>query len=92
LLLTGVALALLVGGLYILMNDSAGGATSPNYAATAIFKLTATKEALLQPTLPVTDSPDGITPSPLPTNTPRPLQTPEVDDALQQSGASPPTG
>ncbi len=92
LLLTGVALALLVGGLYILMNDSAGGATSPDYAATAIFKLTATKDALLQPTLPVTDSPDEITPSPLPTNTPRPPQTPQVEDSLQQSGVSPPTG
>lgn len=91
LLLTVIALALLVGGLYILMNDSTNGASEPDYAATAVFKLTATKDALLQPTLPVTDSPDNITPSPLPTNTPRSPQNPEPQGAIQEDGASLPT-
>lgn len=86
LLLTMIALALLVGGLYILMNDSGPGTASPNYEATAIFKLTATKEALLQPTLPVTDSPDGLTPSPLPTNTARPAVTPAPQTGLYKTG------
>ncbi|GAB4418929.1 MAG: hypothetical protein Kow00106_15050 [Anaerolineae bacterium] len=89
LLLTVIALALFVGGLYILVNDSNRNAVSPDYAATAIFKLTATKDALLQPTLPVTDSPDGITPSPLPTNTPRLPQNPEPEGAPQGDGVSP---
>lgn len=90
LLLAVIALALMVGGLYILMNDSsAAGNMTPNYAATAIFKLTATKEALLQPTLPVTDIPDGITPSPLPTNTARAPTTPAPEMDSQLEGASP---
>jgi serine/threonine protein kinase len=89
LLITVIALALLVGGLYILMNDSANSTSAPDYATTAIFKLTATKDALLQPTLPVTDSPDSITPSPLPTNTPRLPQNPEPESAPQEDGVSP---
>ncbi len=71
-------LAVAVGGVYYLINEpTAPRTTTPDYAATAIFKLTATKEAITQPTLGVSDPGDStsaaeIAPSPLPTNTPRP--------------------
>jgi serine/threonine-protein kinase len=79
LLVGGLLLAVVVGGGYYLMN---GGSPPPSgqadYSATAVFKLTATKEAILQ-TLdqPIgsrtpSQSEPGITATIVPTNTNRP--------------------
>lgn len=90
-----VVLAVAVGGVYYLVNEPpAPRATTPDYATTAVFKLTATKEAIIQPTLGLSDlgSSAGtaeIVPSPLPTNTPRPPLESTGDDSIQHTGALP---
>ncbi len=84
-----------MGGVYYLVNEPpAPRATTPDYATTAVFKLTATKEAIIQPTLGLSDlgSSAGtaeIAPSPLPTNTPRPPLESTGDDSIQHTGALP---
>lgn len=78
-----VMLALLVGGTYYLLNEPAPAQTPEvRYAATAIFKLTATKQAILdelamtstaepEPTAPPTNTPFGARPTPLATLPPQ---------------------
>lgn len=90
-----VVLAVAVGGVYYLINDTPPTRnTAPDYAATAIFKLTATKEAIMQPTLGVSE-PGGsasaaeVAPSPLPTNTPRPPIEGANEDVTHNTGALP---
>jgi serine/threonine-protein kinase len=90
-----VVLTVAVGGVYYLINEpTAPRATTPDYAATAVFKLTATKEAITQPTLGVSD-PGGSTsaaevaPTPLPTNTPRPPAEGAESDSTHNTGALP---
>lgn len=90
-----VILAVAVGGVYYLVNDSPPARTvSPDYGATAVFKLTATKDAIMQPTLGVS-GPGGGTgaaetaPTPLPTNTPRPPVEGAGGDSPQHTGALP---
>ena len=79
-----VLLAAVVGGIYYLMNDVPVETSVPeDYSATAIFKLTATKQAILsaysQPLVEGELLTPEIMPAPsaLPTNTPRsPAQAP----------------
>lgn len=70
LLIGGLILAVALAGIYYAVNgdNSPVGTRTENYNATAIFKLTATKEAILQ--LNATDDP-SITATIPPTNTPR---------------------
>lgn len=80
LLAGGMLLAvMLVGVYYVLDTGESPGPTSPtpNYQATGMFKLTATKEGLL------TQAPDMAT-TPIPTNTLRPETVP--DAALDVTG------
>ncbi len=90
-----VILAVAVGGAYYLINEpTSPRTTAPDYAATGVFKLTATKEALMQPTLGVSGPGGGtsaaeIAPSPLPTNTPRPPVEAANGDVTHNTGALP---
>ncbi len=69
LLVVGLALAVGLGGLYVVMNDSpASTAVSEDYSATAVFKLTATRQAVQQAVDP--PAANSITPLPLLTATP----------------------
>jgi serine/threonine-protein kinase len=88
-LLALVILAVLTGGIYYLINDSPAPRTPPDYAATGVFKLTATKEALTQPTLGASDQTGeaAARPTPLPTNTPRPPTGAGGEGAAPNSGA-----
>jgi serine/threonine protein kinase len=79
LLVGGLLLALVVAGGYYLMNTGSPHTSGPaDYNATAIFKLTATKEAILQPDGQPTggpsasETPPALTPTIVPTNTRRP--------------------
>ncbi len=91
-LLTLVTLAVTTGGVYYLINNSpAPRQITPDYAATGVFKLTATKEALTQPTLGASDQNGeaATMPTPLPTNTPRaPVET-AGEGSSHSSGAFP---
>jgi serine/threonine protein kinase len=78
LLVGGLLLAVVVGGGYYLMNGGSPPTSGQvDYNATAVFKLTATKEAILQaldqPTGNLTPSlsEPALTPTTVPTNTPR---------------------
>jgi serine/threonine-protein kinase len=79
LLLGGLLLAATLAGVYYLLNSGDSPTPQPeieNYNATAVFKLTATKEAILGADPPVEhigESPGDLafTPTPPPTNTPR---------------------
>ncbi len=82
LVLLSLFLALLIGGTYYLLNDSgAAPSSSPDYHATAIFKLTATHNAIVRATAPfvpqATQSvlPLNLSATPLPTNTQRQTTT-----------------
>ena len=91
-LLALVMLAVMTGGVYYLINDSpAPQQTAPDFAATGVFKLTATKEALTQPTLGASDQSGeaAARPTPLPTNTPRPPAGTAGEGAAPNSGALP---
>jgi len=79
LLVGGLLLALAVGGGYYLINTGPSRTSGQtNYSATAVFKLTATMEAILksldQPTGEVSSSETApaLTATAVPTNTPRP--------------------
>ena len=72
LLIGGLVLAIAVGGAYVLLNSEADTPVTADYGATAIFKLTATKQAIIDTpemveTLPIL-TPTATVP---PTNTPR---------------------
>jgi hypothetical protein len=71
-LIGGLILAVGIIGAYVLLNSEPNGAATADYGATAIFKLTATKEAIISSpemieTLPIL-MPTATLP---PTNTPR---------------------
>lgn len=70
-LVGSVLLAVMVGSIYYVLNDPGAATESPqeDYRATAIFKLTATQQGLLDAASDFVLSP---TPPGLPTNTPRP--------------------
>jgi len=69
LLIVGLLLAVGVGGLYVVLNDSLANTAAPaDYGATAVFKLTATKQAIQQAAEPPTAN--DVTPLPLLTTTP----------------------
>jgi serine/threonine protein kinase len=79
LLIGGLILAVALAGIYYALNVDNSPSDTPaseNYSATAIFKLTATKEAILQPDEESTEA-DSVTDDPSitltapPTNTPR---------------------
>jgi hypothetical protein len=75
-LIGGLVLAVTLAGVYYALNTNNSPAHTPseNYVATAIFKLTATKEAILQPGAAETESAIDaslMTSTAPPTNTPR---------------------
>jgi len=72
LLAAGLLLALGLSAAYYVLNDTRGDVAALDYGATAIFKLTATKEAILSDELPEAAGLPGLAPTVPPTNTPRP--------------------
>ena len=82
LVIAAVFIALAAGSVYYLMNDSPTDPAGPaNYSATAVFKLTATKQAIIQPDQldEIVLTPGGTLsnqqPTVPPTNTAAPLPT-----------------
>ncbi len=90
LLLAGILLAFVIGGVYYLMNDGTPSPSHSGLPATAIYKMTATKRAILDDlamrTPPLTATAPFETPPPTvpPTNTRQvmPSLTPVPDDVL----------
>ncbi len=88
LVIASIFIALAAGGVYYLMNDTPTEPSGPaDYAATAVFRLTATKQAIIQPgegdEIVLTPAEGKLTQPPTvpPTNTVAPLPTAAPDSA-----------
>lgn len=90
LLVAGIMLAFVIAGVYYLMNDTAPDSSGGGLPATAIYKMTATKRAILDEATihtppPTATAPVGtLSPTVPPTNTPHvtPALTPSPGDVL----------